>query len=54
MSDTQLNVRLARKDVALIDKAVKDGEAMNRADFVRSAVREKLQALKASEPVPTC
>jgi Arc/MetJ-type ribon-helix-helix transcriptional regulator len=52
MSDQQLNVRMALKDVQLIDEAVKNGEAMNRADFVRTAIREKVLALKQSESVP--
>jgi Arc/MetJ-type ribon-helix-helix transcriptional regulator len=52
MSDQQLNVRLPKKDVQLIDKAVDEGEAMNRADFVRSAIREKIQALKLASQCP--
>ena len=55
MADQQLNVRMPLKDVELIDKAVENGEAMNRADFVRSAIREKVQQLKRqSEPVSQC
>jgi Arc/MetJ-type ribon-helix-helix transcriptional regulator len=51
----QMNVRMALKDLQLIDDAVRNGEAMNRADFVRSAVREKaLQLRKQTELASQC
>jgi len=42
----QMNVRMPINDLRLIDEAVQNGVAMNRADFIRSAVREKAIELK--------
>jgi len=47
-----MNVRMAIKDLELIDKAVESGEALNRADFIRAAVREKVNSLKLASQCP--
>ena len=42
----QIGVRLGLKDLEKIDALVQVGAYMNRADLVRSAVREKLESVE--------
>ena len=42
----QIGVKLGSKDLEKIDSMVQAGAYMNRADFVRSTVREKLVSIE--------
>lgn len=39
-----ISLQMTEKDVENIDEMVRNGLAMNRSDFVRQAIREKLSS----------
>lgn len=41
----QVNTKFSPRELEKMDSAIESGEAINRSDFVRSAVREKLKSI---------
>lgn len=42
-----MSIRMTQKESELIDKSVNTGMAMNRSDFVRQAIRDKLRSVNS-------
>jgi metal-responsive CopG/Arc/MetJ family transcriptional regulator len=49
MNDEVVGVRLPKEELAAVDKCVSKGHAINRSDFIRSAVREALKTCREAQ-----
>ena len=47
--ELSVRVRMSREMIEALDLAIKMGAAMNRSDFIRAAVSEKLEKLSVLE-----